>query len=326
MTADEFFSHSEAAGQKNIFTGAGSEIYLLDEIRDRLLKYFDVPFPEMNVNIFRDKVTYQELETAVLQAPAFSPARIVILDRIDIWEKSLKFSEILDILPFETKLLVLTEKLKAGNLSDRLKKDGAFIEAQSPKAEDLERWLITTAGKEGIKIRNNLARLMIEIAGGDMYTLENELKKLRVLGLTEPREKDIHAIVSGTLEYDIFSFHNFMMAGKYQDAFAVFEKMRKDRDQVMGFIGLLASKFYPMYLARSCIDSGMSNNAAADLISSKTKIKRYPALLAAQDARRFPKDAIKRSLRKLEEIDHLVKTGNKLNEYRTEFLKVYNVL
>ena len=70
----------------------------------------------------------------------------------------------------------------------------------------------------------------------------------------------------------------------------------------------------------------MSNNAAADLISSKTKIKRYPALLAAQDARRFPKDAIKRSLRKLEEIDHLVKTGNKLNEYRTEFLKVYNVL
>ena len=326
MTAGEFFSRIDQYSDRNIFIGAGSEIYLIDEIRNRLLKYFDVPFPEMNVNVFREKVTYSELETALLQAPAFSPLRAVVIDGIDVSEKSLKFDELLDRLPSETKLIILTDRLRSGKLYDRLKKEGVVIEASSPKEGDLERWLVSRAQAEGITLRRGIPELMLEIAGGDMYTLENELKKLRILGIKEPREKDIHATVSGTLEYDIFSFHNAMMAGRYDEAFSVFEKMRKDRDQVMGFIGLLVSKFYPMYLARSCIDSGMSNNATADLISSRTRIKRYPALLAAQDARKFSREAIKRSLRRLEEIDHLLKTGNRLREYRTEFLKVYNVL
>ena len=204
-----------------------------------------------------------------------------------------------------------------------IKKKAVCAEGDSLKEDALLKWLISSAKKEGIRLVKPVAELLIEICGSEMYALKNELEKLKYAQIFQPTEEDLRNIVAGSREYDIFNFHNAMMAGNYSEAFNIFEKLRRDRSALMGFIGLLVSKFSPMYMARQCADAGMNDRQIAERLSEATGIKHYPALFAARDCRDFQLEQIRRALQELEQADRALKTGGKLPEYKLMFLKIY---
>ncbi len=325
MEALEFIDKLPEFLNKNFFFICGEEAYLLDYSKKVLLDAFNIQFPEFNLITLKGKMTFGELYNSCLQAPCFSNYRVVILEDIDISEKTISFEQIMHDLPNQTKLLLFYTKQPdmRKTIYKEAKKRAVYIEANALKGDQLCKWLITVAKKQGIVLLKNTAELIIEISGGEMYTIKNEVQKLKYVGLKKPSAEEIQSVVAGSIEYDIFKFHSDMMAGKCTEAFEIFEKIRKDRNALIGFIGLMVSKFSPMYMARLCVNAGMSDRQIAEQLSRTIGIKIYPALFAARDCRAFRLEQIKASLRELERIDQLLKKGAKLTEYKLFFLKIY---
>ena len=326
MQTDEFLRRLEEFREANLFVIQGDEPYLMDQAEKALIDSFGLSFPEMNLTVLQDKAGYSDIWNSCMQAPCFAQSRATVLDGIDVSAKDLDFQKILDDLPKETKLVLIMRSkpdLRKA-VFKRLKEEAVTCECTSLNEEMLIRWIKVTGKRKGVTLSDSAARLLLEITGGDMNTILNEVEKLKFLMIKAPSGKDIRETVSGTLEYDIFEFHNCMMNGEYDKAFSIYESFRKNRTQVMGFIGLLTGKFTPMYLAKGLMMKGMSERAAADMVSEAMEIKPYPALLAARDAKRFSIREIKSSIRELEALDRMVKTGSKVSDYKSLFLKIYN--
>ena len=325
MQALEFINEIPALQKENLFLLYGEEHYLVDQCREALLSAFKIPFPEMNLTVIKEKAVFSEVQSACLQAPCFAEYRVVVLEDIDVSEKTFSFEKILETLPAQTKLVLYYSKKPDMRKAvyKELKKKAVCAEGDSLKGETLLKWLISSAKKAGIQLGTPVAELLIEICGSEMYALKNELEKLKFAQIFKPTEKDLQNIVAGSTEYDIFSFHSEMMAGNYNAAFEIFEKIRRDRSALMGFIGLLVSKFSPMYMARQCANAGMNDRQIAERLSETTGMKSYPALFAARDCRAFHLEQIRQALQELEQADQALKMGGKLPEYKLMFLKIY---
>lgn len=325
MQALDFLNKVADYEGKNLFLLYGEEAYLVDRCRETLLAAWNVPFPEMNLTVFQEKVSYADLFGACIQAPCFADLRVIVLEEVDVSEKALRFADILEKLPPQSKLVLCFSKkpdMRKGIYKD-LKKCAVCAEADSLKPDALVKWMQSTAKRGGVQLSREMAELLVEISGGEMYALKNELDKLKFAGQKRPGRAEILQIAAGSTEYDIFAFHKEMMASRYEAAFAIFEKVRRDRSALIGFLGLLVSKFAPMYMARQCADAGMSERQIADRLCETTGMKPYPALFAARDCRAFQLEEIRRALQELETMDHRLKSGGGMSEYRTAFLRMY---
>ena len=326
MQADEFLRRMEEFKDRNLFVIQGDEPYLMEQAEKALIDSFGLSFPEMNLTVLQDKAGYSDIWNTCMQAPCFASSRATVIDGIDVSSKDLDFSRILDELPKETKLVIVMRSKPdlRKSVYKRLKEEAVTCECNSLNEGMLVKWIKVTGKRKGVMLSDSASRLLLEITGADMNTILNEIEKMKFLMIRSPSEKEIRETVSGTLEYDIFEFHNCMMDGEYDKAFSIYESFRKNRDQVLGFIGLLTGKFTPMYLAKGLMMKGMPERGAADMVSETMGIKPYPALLAARDAKRFTLREIKNSIRELEEMDRRVKTFNKINDYKSLFLRIYN--
>ena len=328
MQALEFINQLPQLKTENCFFLYGEEQYLVDHCKDALIAALDIQFPEMNLTILKEKTTYADVKNACLQAPCFAELRVVLLEDIDISEKALQFEKVMEVLPPQTKLILAYSKkpdMRKGIYKD-MKKNAVSAEGDALKGDGLLKWLVGNARKSGITLTKGTAELLIEIAGSEMYALKNEVDKLKYAGITKPNAEQLHTVAAGSTEYDIFQFHNHMMAGEYEEAFGIFEKVKRDRSGLIGFIGLLVSKFSPMYMAKQCAIAGMNDRQIADRLSETTGMKTYPALFAARDCRSFSLAQIRTALQQLEQVDQQLKMGGKLQEYKLTFLKMYGKL
>ncbi len=325
MRAAAFLTNLDVYKDRSVFFIAGTEPYVADACAEGLLRALPIQNQVWNLRVFRGKVTGEDLQTACMQAPLFSPVCAVYLDNIDVSEAALHFLDILKTLPAETKLLIkwLKKPDMRQNVYQLLFHQAVTVEAEAPKGKALVSWVVSMARRAGIVLDAALAGLILEISGEDMYTVKNEIGKLSQLRLQTPSRQDIEALFSATTEYDAFSFHTDMLAGRFTSAFRTFDKLQRNRDALNRFIGLMVSKFSPMYLARLCLDAGLSGQAAITRLVEKAGIKNYPAKLAVRDCRRFTRRQLEDALRLLEEMDCAVKTGKAFMGFRAAFLKLY---
>lgn len=95
MQALDFLNKVADFEGKNLFLLYGEEAYLVDRCREALLAAWNVPFPEMNLTVFQEKVSYADLFGACIQAPCFADLRVIVLEEVDVSEKALRFADIL---------------------------------------------------------------------------------------------------------------------------------------------------------------------------------------------------------------------------------------
>ena len=166
--------------------------------------------------------------------------------------------------------------------------------------------------------------MIYEVCGSDMYAIQNELRKLKYYPASGSGE-GMEAILSASTEFDTFSFHKLMMAGSYDKAMDILRKVQRDRRSLAGFIGLIISKFSPIYMAKACLNAGWTQRMAiAEMV--KAGIKEYPAKLACGDAAHFTLLQLKQSLKLLEEVDFSMKSGGGNQGLETAMLRIYGAV
>ena len=326
MEATEFLRKLKEQRQNNLFFIYGAEEYLVDTVAKQLAAALKVEHYELNFSSFREKADFQQISDLCRQLPCFAEHRVVQLEDLDLFEKNSKMPELLEKLPEYTKLVIVCH----GKLDSRkaftkaLLKKAVCVTCDPLSDAAMLRWIASTAKKQGVTLQRETASLVYEVCGSDMYAIANEMQKLRFYPPAGQGE-GVREILSASMEYDTFSFHKLMMAGQYEKAFLVLRKVQRDRKAFAGFIGLIVSKFSPIYMAKSCLNAGYTQRMAVGEMV-KAGIKEYPAKLACEDAGHFTMLQLKKAMRILEQVDFSMKSGGGTEGLETAMLRIYGAV
>ncbi len=326
MEATDFLRKLKDYRDAQLFYLYGAEDYLVDAATAQLVSALKVEHFDFNYSVVRSKAEYREIADLCRQMPCFAKHRVVQLEDLDLFEKSSKMPELLEQLPEYTKLLIV----RHGKLDNRkaftkaLLKKAVCVTCEPLGDAAMLRWIAGAAKKLGVTLSRDTASLIYEVCGSDMYAIQNELRKLKYYPASGSGE-GMEAILSASTEFDTFSFHKLMMAGSYDKAMDILRKVQRDRRSLAGFIGLIISKFSPIYMAKACLNAGWTQRMAiAEMV--KAGIKEYPAKLACGDAAHFTLLQLKQSLKLLEEVDFSMKSGGGNQGLETAMLRIYGAV
>ena len=280
---------------------------------DALRRTLDIAFPEVNETVCQRMPKADELIAACASVPMMADKRLVVIAECSVLsgkggaEEAKKIAAYLDRLPDTTVLVMCTEAApdKRRALYKRVKASGTVKEFAAPKPDVCVRFAIEHAKTQGAVLPYDAAEALVNIAGSDYYTIENEVGKLVIYsGGRAITKADVAACASRSLEYNVFEIHGLFVNKKAGQARALLADIL-DGERPEGLIGLFARKLRDMYKVRAMLDAGYR----APAIAKQLKMKPFVVDIQIRECRRFSAEALRNALCRLAELDHAVKSG-----------------
>jgi DNA polymerase-3 subunit delta len=199
----------------------------------------DLSLLSTNSSVFEgQKLHLKELKAVGEATPFLAPQRLVIikglLERYEPREKSaraknggdqkdeaLQFAGIIRGFPASTLLVLIDDiasrgsPLKNNPLYQSLADKASVIQYPLLKGVKLGQWIQDRITRQGGGISRKATEILIELIGGDLYALSNEINKL--VAFTAGRmieEKDIRLVVSAAQEASIFVMIDAILVGR----------------------------------------------------------------------------------------------------------------
>ena len=329
MKANEFLRQVDALSEKRLFLFCGSEHYLLSAAQKEILKALDIQIPDMNIAKLDARADAEQIQAAAEQMPCFSSVRALILEDLELFSKG-DPGPLLDYLPGANRATALLF-IYHGNPDKRralykyLAKAAVVVEAEPLSEGELVKWIIAKAKKRGVNCKPEVARRLMEVAGREMDVLESEIEKLCLAGENPLTVQLVEALAAPSREYNVFLLHEFLLAGNYKEAFRLLQQIYAAEKSYIPLIGLLSSKFLPMYMAKCCLNAGYTPAKAASEIATRAKIHPYAAKLAVQECQKFKVQQLRNAIKLLGEWDRALKSGGATPGAEAMLLKIYDV-
>lgn len=347
MEVLDFTRNIKKYADERLFFVYGTESYLIDTACQLIYENCGLELPEFNYTKLEDGAASSQIIENAGKAPVFAEKTLLHIKNSELFEgkaaEQKALIDFLDEIP-ETSIVIFSfwgsddaklierssiplKKLDKRKALYKALCEKAFIVAANPlPPQTLRAWVLSTAKKKGLKLDPRDADFLSYICAPDMYSIMNELDKLKALGKEAPDAEDISSIASHTTEYSVFMFHDLMMKKDYNAAFELLHTIETEEKNFVGLVASLASKFRLMYMAKSSLSLGYSQAEAARQITEKTGTKPYPAKLAAQECKSFSLEALRRSFRLLLDYDITQKSSTSPEDFRIFALKLYSGL
>lgn len=275
---EEALKKSLKAGDKNLFMLFGEDGYLKNFYIEKLTKAITTPDDAFNYYRFEADSPLQEVYDAVQQFPMMNDKKIVILRDFDYLSCSAddfkKLIALIGDVP-ETTVLVLWydafefEVKKNQKLNEIVKAfdnaNGLVVRLTHKRAPELEKMLNDGALKRGCKMEKGAAKLLIENAGEDLFTLQNELEKLCAYAKGEIITKDVVENVSiKTVETDIYDLANRILRCELQAAYKILDDLFFMRVDPIIILSTISSVYVDMYRMLTAQSKRISFNQVAE--------------------------------------------------------------
>ncbi len=225
-----------------------------------------------------------------------------------------KLADYLPDLPPTTRL-VFVEGVHLGGNNRFLKRakdvPDAYIHEYKPReGRELENWLRERTQAKGASISPQAAALLLSLAGQDLRRLDQELEKLSAyVDYVRPiAPDDVRALVSGTLESNIFALVDALGLRQRRRAMSQLEKLLADPNAHELYVLAMIARQIRLILAAK--DLSEAQGMRLREIRRKRHISREFIVekLLAQSAR-FGFNELEAIVRRIAEIDQAVKTG-----------------
>lgn len=168
--------------------------------------------------------------------------------------------------------------------------------------------LMRGAQKRGCTLSRENADFLSETAGNDLHLLLGELEKLCNYKETgEITRADIEAVVTKSLEANIFDLSRALTSGNCSRALEILEKLLREKEKPELILGTLASSFIDMYRVKTAVTAGEKTDAAAKYFDYKGK--EFRLRNAARDAAKLDIRQLRGCLDDLNAADRELKSG-----------------
>ena len=178
----------------------------------------------------------------------------------------------------------------------------------------LLKWMAKHFAAAKLKIEVGVCELLLQRAGHDMYTLDNEMQKICAYVIESGRDtvtRDDVALVSCTnLETDAFAFTNALMNRDCDRAYAILTDMRLRKEKGVMILGSVARVATELYTVGQLTAAGKS----AFEISKILKIHEYKVKLCQQSAKERSERKLRSLIEECYNIDIKMKSTG-LDEY-----------
>ena len=257
-----------------LFTGNG---YMIDKNLSSLRKKLAIQMEELNVTVFKDMPSVDELIGVCCQVPFMSDKRLVVCKELSLLspksskEEGKKLADFFEQLPDTTVLIMcfMGAPDKRRTLYKQIKKMGSVFDYPEPKADVCIKFAVDEAKRNGTVIKRPSAELLVNTVGCDYYAIENEIAKLAVFtGGKEIKQEHVKQCASKSLEYNVFEMHNLLVGKKANDAFSLLEEILFD-GRPEALIGLIAYNLREMYKVRAMMDVSFSESRIAQTLKTR---------------------------------------------------------
>jgi DNA polymerase III subunit delta len=182
------------------------------------------------------KLPLKEFKAIGEATPFLAPQRLIIvrglLERFETKERAakpkknpvnrqdeaLKITGIILGFPQSTLLILIDNiastgsPLKNNPLYQALAKNATVIQYPKLSSTKLDQWIQGRITRQGSSISRKATGVLIDLIGGDLYTLANEINKLAAYAAGRMiEEKDVRTVVSAAQETTIFNMIDFIM-------------------------------------------------------------------------------------------------------------------
>jgi DNA polymerase-3 subunit delta len=167
--------------------------------------------------------------------------------------------EAITAMPDTTLLMFLDATLPDSNPMLRLLRQTAEIHGlPTPSGEALARWIKAAVEEKGSSISPSAIGSMTDMAGGDLWSLDNELEKLSLYAAGERiEESHVKELVNQAREGNVFAAVDAMIDGKQSVALGLLHQLRQDGREAPYIIAMVERQLRLLALARDSIDQGI---------------------------------------------------------------------
>ncbi len=203
---------------------------------------------------------------------------------------------------------------KTNPVYKKIVKIGKPEEFKAPDVNEISSWIFERAKKENIKMSFSLANYLSQYAGSDLWTISNELEKLKNLASEkEITMKMIEEICTPSLSASIFKLTDSIAAKKVKDSLKTFEILRESGEDLIKVFFMIVRHFRILIQVNEMLNKGENG------FSITKKLKQHPFVIQKTSAqsKNFNSTKLEEIYKKLLEIDRKVKTGI-IKSYKTD--------
>lgn len=308
--------------EKTIHLLYGTESLLFDTYVQKIQEKY---IPEEEIDF---AVTHYDLEEIPIEyiledastPPFFGEYKLLVVHRAHIFTGE-KLKQVHDLEVFLSFLdspapfsiivfIVPKEKLDERKKITKKCKEVAYVEAfLSPKKEaDFLKYIEETCSSYGVKIAYEAAQKMFMLVGQNLSLLHQEIQKCVTYLLSEENKEIslaiVEALVSRSIEDDVFQLTDYLMKKNPSFAIFVLNDLKKQRVEPILILGALTSNFRLFYQVKILLGMGYVERE----IASQLKVSPYRVKLAMQRVRNISKEALMEWTKCIAELDESLKT------------------
>jgi DNA polymerase-3 subunit delta len=216
-----------------------------------------------------DNERLAEVLTEVQTPALWGSRRVIVVDDADPFVS--RFREALEKLAGQTLagvLILLVEKWASNTRLAKALPSDAIILCEPPKPRQLVNWCHSRAAAHGKTINSQAAELLVELTGGDLGLLEQELEKLSTFvgERTSISLEDIDRLVARNRLQTVWQILEALGQGRLSDALVILDRLLEQGEEPLAILGALSWQLRKAAQVARLVSGGMSESFAAQRV------------------------------------------------------------
>lgn len=323
MSYMEIFKDIKENRFDNIYLFSGEEEYVKQEALEQLIAAIVSPtFKDMNYqNMDGTEVRVDEIINACETLPFMADRRLVLVrDSVFFTKKKTnresysaedekRLKGYIENIPKTSHLVfyVRNDVDKRTSLYRAIKKQGSAVDFARLKDHEIKRWVVRELGVQGKNITNGALDTFVQLTGGSLEDVKNELLKLIAFAYEKETitEEDVMSTITPTLEYSIFQLVEAIGNRDTETALKLLYDMLDRGEVFYSILPMIGRQIRLILLCKFHNQKGYTNSQIAKTL----KIHPYGVGKYISQGRNFTESELTKALGDCLELDHSIKQG-----------------
>lgn len=298
----------------NIYLFFGEDTYSANQKvkfwRDEFEKKYE---GDTNIAMLEGKdLNPADFESDIQSTPFLAEKRLVIVRNFlskGSKEEQKKVAEILEgEIPDFCIIVFIEDKSpdKRSALYKKLNKVGELEEFKQLMGPQLMKWIMERSKESKLNISPAIANYLGEVAGSELWNLDNEIIKLKTYCKDKPVSKEaIDELVHPNLTTSIFKFTDHLARRNAKGSLHTLHILLESGEDIIKVLFMIVRHFRILLQVKDLLQRGDNKNA----ITSKLKQHPYTIMTLMQQGPNFSEEKLKEIYNALLQIDIGIKTG-----------------
>ncbi len=303
---------------KNVFLFFGDNSYLLQQEVKRWQSEFIKKYEgDFNVHVIDGSETSgEEIQSALKSAPFLGDKRLTIiknfLGEADAKEQE-KITNIIEEIPDSTIAVFFeeTQPDKRTKLYKKLKDKAVLKEFELMTPLATKQWIEKQAQKYNIRHLPDFAEKLMQQAGADLWTLDNELQKIGSFCKNRAATTtDIETLVQPNVMTSIFKMTDSLSMRDAKQAIDQFHILVHSGEEIRGIFAMIVRHFRILLLLADLKNQGVkSSEFGSHMKKYDPGFHPYVITVASKQVGNFTLNELKKIYERLGNLDVALKTG-----------------